>query len=188
MESPSITRWGGMALMLGALMFMLTKTRGYVDPDDSLLGYFMLAGFSLWLLGLAALYVRYGPASGGLGKTGIGMSIVGILLLTVGHRFTFMTEVDLFVLVIMGALALMTGALLFGIAALKMEVLPRPWRAVPLVTGLAGFAWVFFTNSEGDRLSFMALRTLFALGWVLMGYVLFQDKRGAAEKLTPQEI
>lgn len=40
-------RLGGLALMLGSLMFSLTKARGYVDPYDSLLGYFIFAGFTL---------------------------------------------------------------------------------------------------------------------------------------------
>ena len=37
----------GLALMLGSLMFSLTKARGYVDPYDSLLGYFIFARFTL---------------------------------------------------------------------------------------------------------------------------------------------
>jgi hypothetical protein len=145
-----------MALMLGALMFMLTKTRGYVDPDDSLLGYFMLAGFFLWLLGLAALYARYAPLSGGLGKTGLGMSFVGIVLLAVGHPFSFVTRLDLFVLVILGTLVLILGPLLFGLAAWRTlmfgpdvaqsKILPRRLRAVPLFTGLMGLAWFFNTG------------------------------------------
>ena len=41
-------RLGGLALMLGSLMlFSLTKARGYVDPYDSLLGYFIFARFTL---------------------------------------------------------------------------------------------------------------------------------------------
>ena len=62
--SSMLVRWGGPALMLGALAFMLTKTKSYVDPDDSVLGLFMLVGFSSWLAGLVVLYVRYGPVSG----------------------------------------------------------------------------------------------------------------------------
>jgi hypothetical protein len=65
-------RSGGLALLLGAFMFSLTKARGYVDADDSLLGYFMFAGFALWLIGVAALYSRYGPLSGRLGRPGLG--------------------------------------------------------------------------------------------------------------------
>ena len=183
-------RWGGPALMLGALMFMLTKTRGYVDPDDSLLGFFMFAGFALWIVGLAALYARYASVSGGLGKVGIGASIAGILLLAVGHPFSFMTGPDLFGLIILGALALAIGPLLFGLAswpkllygptASRIEVLPGHCRFVPLFTGLAGLAW-FFNNGET---TFFVFRTLFAAGWLLMGYVLFADAEVAMKRPT----
>lgn len=178
-------RSGGLALVLGALMFSLTKARGYVDPDDSLLGVFMAVGFSAWLVGLVALYVRYGPASGPMGKFGLGTAIVGVVLLAVGHPFSFMTETDLFGLIILGGLALTIGPLLFGIDALRTGALPGRWGILPLLTGLAGFAWFFFTNSEGDRVSFMVLRTLFALGWALLGYVLWSDRRAVVGKASP---
>ncbi len=174
-------RLGGLALVLGALMFSLTKARGFVDPDDSLLGYFMFTAFTLWLVGVAALYSRYGPVSGQLGKTGLGIAVVGVLLLTVGHPFTFMGEVDLFMMVVLGGFALMLGPFLFGIAVLQREVLPRYGRALPLFTGLMGFAWFFFTNSEGNQFSFMFFRSLFALGWILLGYVLWSDAREIIE-------
>lgn len=158
-------------------MFSLTKTRGYVDPDDSLLGYFIVAGFALWLIGLAALYSRYGPALGRLGKIGLGMAVVGVMLLAVGHFFAFMTQTDLFMLVVLGALALMLGPLLFGIAALRRAAMPRYWRALPLSTGLLGFSWLFFGSNDTGELtfSFMFFRTLFAAGWMLLGYVLWSD-------------
>ena len=168
--------------MLGALIFSLTKARGYVDPDDSLRVYFMLVGFTAWLAGLAALYVRYAPLSGRLGRTGLGMSFVGMVLLTVGHFFTFLfsflylaTGTDLFLLVAVGVLALILGPLLFGIAALKEDVLPRRWRFVPLVTALIGVVWITATGNDDGSLTFgfMLFRTLFALGWLLIGYVLW---------------
>jgi hypothetical protein len=182
-------RSGGLALLLGAFMFSLTKARGYVDADDSLLGYFMFAGFTLWLIGVAALYSRYGPLSGRLGRTGLGMGVVGVVVLAVGHYFSFMTGLDLFVLVAFGALALMLGPLLFGIASLRSEAMPRPWRALPLATGLMGFTWLFFGSSDTGEptFTFMFLRTLFAVGWMLLGYVLWSDaKESAAEPSGPK--
>ena len=173
--------------MLGALIFSLTKVRGTVDPNDSLLGYFMVAGFTLWLVGVAALYSRYGLVSGRLGKTGLGTAVVGVLLLAVAHPLAFMTDVDLFgvdpfMLVALGALALIFGPLLFGIAALRREVLPRYWRVLPLFTGLIGFTWFFFTNETGQlTFPFMFFRTLFAIGWMGLGYVLWSDRRKIVE-------
>jgi len=96
--------------------------------------------------------------------------------------------VDLYLMVVLGALSLTTGALLFGVAALRRGALPRYWGFLPLLTGLAGFAW-FFLSSVGDGpLFFIFPRTLFALGWILMGYMLFSDKRGAIQKLAPQVV
>ena len=175
--------------MLGAFMFSLTKARGYVDADDSLLGYFMFAGFTLWLIGVAALYSRYGPLSGRLGRTGLGIAVVGVVVLAVGHFFSFMTQLDLFVLVASGALALTLGPLLFGIASLRSEAMPRHLRALPLATGLMGFTWLFFGSSDTGELTFtfMFLRTLFAVGWMLMGYVLWSDpKEISAEASGPK--
>jgi hypothetical protein len=182
MRSPRpFYRLGGIALLLGALIFSLTKVRGTVDPDDSLLGYFMVAGFTLWLVGVAALYSRYGLVSGRLGKTGLGTAVVGVLLLAVAHPLAFMTDVDLFgvdpfMLVALGALALIFGPLLFGIAALRREVLP-------LFTGLMGFTWLFFFTNETGQLTFpfMLFRALFAIGWMGLGYVLWSDRRKIVE-------
>lgn len=184
MSYSRLARLGGLALMLGALIFMLTKARVYVDPDDSLLVYFMAVGFAAWLVGLAVLFARYAPGSGILGKIGLGLSFVGIVLLAIGHLFSFVTGPDLFGLVILGVLALIAGPFLFGVAALRREVLPRYWKFLPLATALMGIIWIS-TGSDELTFSFMFFRTLFALGWLLLGYVLLTDKRGAAEQTTP---
>lgn len=147
-------------------------------------------GFGLWLVSLTALYARYAPLSGGRGRTGLGMSIAGIVLLAVGHPFSFITGLDLLGLIVLGVLALAIGPLLFGLAcwptlayggvARPVEVLPRRWRFVPLFTGLPGLAW--FGNS--GETAFFLFRTLFAAGRLLIGYVLFSDAETPAKRLT----
>jgi len=184
--------------MLGALIFSLTKARGYVDPDDSLLVYFMVVGFAAWLVGLAALFVRYAPVSGRLGKTGLGMSFVGIAPLAVGHLFSFSPVYyvieDYFVigvvawsLVVLGVFALILGPFLFSIAALRRDVLPRRWRFVPLATATVGLTWIAATGSDDGSLTFgfMLFRTLFALGWLLMGYVLWSYRDEPVSQTAP---
>jgi hypothetical protein len=183
-----IARWGGPALVLGALVFSLTKARGYVDPDDSLLVYFMAVGFAAWLVGLAALFTRYAPPSGRLGKTGLGVSFVGMVAMAVGHLFSFspvyhviegyfVIEVAMFALFALGVLGLMAGLLLFGIAAIGTEVLPHRWRFVQLATAMIGLVWITATPSDDGSLTFgfMFFRTLFAFGWFLMGLLLWFD-------------
>jgi hypothetical protein len=172
-------------------MFSLTKARGYVDPDDSLLGYFMFVGFASWLVGVAALYSRYGPRSGLLGKIGLGTAVVGVVLLAAGHPLAFITrvapfEVDPFMLVVLGGLALILGPLLFGIATVRRAVLPRYWGVLPLLTGLMGLSWLIFGSNDTGELtfSFMFFRTLFAAGWMLLGYVLWSDAREVVEQAS----
>ena len=52
------------------------------------------------------------------------------------------------------------------------------------MTGLLGFSWFLFGSSESGELtfSFMFFRTLFAIGWMLMGYVLWSDAREIVEE------
>ncbi len=175
MRSIQQMHWGGVALMLGALVFLPVKLRHLVDPDDSFLNIYLIAGFTLWLTGVIALNLRYRLRVGHVGKIGLLANILGIGLLAVGHLGEFLFARDLFVFVILGTLTLITGALLFGIATLRADVLPT-WRFLPLVIGLIGLAWVFLTNSETSRPAFLLLRTLFGLGWLLLGYVLWRDR------------
>jgi hypothetical protein len=189
-SSNFIDRWGGPALMIGALIFSLTKARGYVDPDDSLLIYFMLVGFAAWIVGIAAFFVRYAPTSGRLGKTGLGISFGGILLVAAGHLLSEAvwnaTGVDLFMLIILGVLALIVGPLLFGVASLRRERLPRRWRFVPLFIGVVGLMWIFSGSDDGSlTFAFMFFRTLFALGWLLMGYVLWSYRDRPVRQMAP---
>ena len=133
----------------------------------------------LWLAGVTALYSRHRPDSGRLGKVGLATAVVGVVLLASSHASSFMTAVDLFVLVIFGALALMLGPLLFGVAVLRRGVLPRRWSTLPLATGLMGFCWLFFGSSDTGEVTFtfMFFRSLFAAGWLLLGYVLWSEAR-----------
>ena len=179
MERARRIHWGGVALMLGTLVFLPVKIRHLVDPDDSLLGIFLWVGFTAWLVGLVALYSRYQARAGRLGKIGLITNIVGIVFLAIGHLGSFILQTDLFLFVVVGTLGLIIGALLFGIAALRAPVLPT-WRSLPLATGLLGLAWIFLTNSETSRGRFLVLRTLFGLGWLLLGYILWSDRSGVA--------
>lgn len=123
-------------------------------------------------MGLAALNVRYAPVSGAAGKVGLAMSFVGMVMLTAGHLYAF-------ALVIPSVLALIAGPVLFGIAALDRDVPPRRWRYLPLATGTVGFVWIFVTTNDTGELTvaFVTAQTLFALGWLLLGFVLWSDRR-----------
>ena len=54
------------------------------------------------------------------------------------------------------------------------------------MTGLMGFSWIFFGSSDSvePTFSFMFFRSLFAAGWMLLGYVLWSGAREVVEE-TP---
>jgi hypothetical protein len=60
----------------------------------------------------------------------------------------------------------------------------RPWSS-HRTPNLNRSSFCAATNGEGDRVSFMILRTLFAIGWVLLGYVLWSDRRAVVGRPSP---
>ena len=179
-------RWGGLALLLGVLIFIGSRFREHVDPTDRFLAVFMLVAFAGWFVGLLALRARYRPRVGSLGGTGLMLTLVGIGLLTLGHVTSFLLELDgpWFMPIVMGTMALAVGALLFGIAALGGGVLPR-WRALPLLIGLVGIAWMLFASDsrpvEGNPEAFLVMRTAFGAAWVPLAIILMTDRGGGVD-------
>ena len=176
-------RWGGLALLLGVLIFIGSRFREHVDPTDRFLTAFMLVAFTGWFVGLLVLRAQYRPRVGALGGVGLMLTLVAIGLLTLGHVTSFLLELDgpWFMPIVMGTMALAVGVLLFGIAALGGGVLPR-WRALPLLIGLVGIAWMLFASDsrpvEGNPEAFLVMRTAFGATWLPLAIVLMTDRGG----------
>jgi hypothetical protein len=180
--SPARRRWGGIALMIGVLIFIGSRFRHLVDPTDRMLGALMVVAFVAWFLGLLALRDRYRHRSNLLGRVGLVLGPVAIVLVTVGHvaAFVFGFPGPWFVPIVLGTFLLVIGVLSFGIAALRGDVLPR-WRVVPLVAGAVGLLWIVFAFDarpvEGNPEAFLLMRTAFGLCWLPLAYVLLTDRR-----------
>jgi hypothetical protein len=184
MTTWDLHRWGGIAFTLGVVIFLLSRFRHLVGTPEGALWLLIPAGFALWIVGLIAFRARYGPRARGLGRSGLDLAVAGIVLLAVGHVGLLLHLLgpsvirDIagagFVPVLLGTVLLAVGALLFGIDALRGDVLPR-LHAAPLVTGLVGLAWMIFANdSRPDGTNpeaFIAMRTLFGLGWLVVALV-----------------
>ena len=174
-------RWGGLALLLGVLIFIGSRFRDHVDPTDRFLAVFMVVAFVGWFAGLLALRARYRPRVGLLGSAGLMLTLVGVGLLTLGHVTSFLLELSgpWFMPIVAGTLALTLGALMFGLATLGGDVLPR-WRALPLIIGLVGLAWMLFASDsrpvEGNPEAFLVMRTAFGATWLPLALVLMTDR------------
>ncbi len=187
LSAPSLdrARWGGIALLVGVLIFLGSRFRHLVDPTDQMLGVLMVVAFGAWFLGLLALRSQYRRRSNLLGRVGLALSLVAVGLLTVGHVGAFLLELDgpWFMPIVLGTLLLVLGVLSFGIAALRDGVLPR-WRAVPAIAGVVGLLWIMFAFDarpvEGNPEAFLLMRTAFGLCWLPLGYILLTDRRATA--------
>lgn len=189
---PDPTHREGVALGLGVLIFLLSRARHLVSFPEPALWVVLPTAFVLWTYGLAGFRARYAPRSSTIGRRGLRLTVVGVWLLTIGHLGLLVSLLgpatlpqvvrDVagggFVPVILGTLALSTGMLLFGLDVLRGGILRR-LRGLPVTTGLVGIAWMLFANDsrpvEGNLEAFIAMRTLFGIGWLAIAAVFVAD-------------
>ena len=182
--SSNLIRWCGMAAMLGGMLWIVaaiitaSKPQGCIDPecdvlamrDTSDVALLLLLALLLSAIGLAGVFIR-ARNNGRLdrwGQIGLVLSSVGLALLVLGMVLSAISEV-FWVLAPLGGLALVIGLALVGIAALRMEVLPR-WAAVLLVIGSLGM--LGFNDQNAQAL--MAIP--FGIGWLAVGYALWSGR------------
>jgi hypothetical protein len=193
MINVNVNRWGGSALVVGSLLFILNKlndmSRVFLNTPipDLITGrdiFLMAAGQVLLVIGFWGCYLVYAKRSNRPGKIGLSLLLGGGILLALGHiTFTPFAGEDslLFLLVILGVLLMVVGLVLFGVVNLRSRALEF-WQALPLVIGLLGFVAFFLFGSDQNPFIFLPLRTLFGLGLVLMGVVLWQDARVVVQR------
>ena len=172
-----LARLGGAAFALGNLLFLGNKVNemsrlflGKFMPDlisgeDRLLIAF---GQVLLITGYIGFHKTYAPTSR-FARITFRLFVWGGLLTAVGHT-AFMDGMPelLFALVLLGMLLMLPGLIGFGFSNLRGPVIAR-WKWLPLFTGLMGFAGFFLFSGEDITATFLAFRTLFALGLAGMG-------------------
>jgi hypothetical protein len=193
---PDTRQWGGVAFMVGSLLFLVNKlnemSRLFLSrwmPD-------VISGEDVWLIAIGQVafiigyigYFRlYSDRVGRFGKTALRLFCGGGILLAIGH-VSFMrvlgridwvesaaTRFDPFFLVIIGLILMLIGLIWFGILNLRRPILAR-WQWLPLATGLMGFTGFFLFSGEAITAVFLLFRTLFALGLLGLGLTLWLEK------------
>jgi hypothetical protein len=159
--SSNTVRLGGLAAMLGGVLFVVSATliasrpRGCIGDecafrqmrDTGVAGALLMLALLLVVVGAAGLVIRARNAGhfGRLGKTGAVVGAVGVALPVIGsliQGILFDGEYPLMpYFVIPGVLALVVGFVLLGLAVLRARVLPR-WATVLLISRYAGDARV----------------------------------------------
>ena len=183
-----VAQWGGLAFMLGSLLFFVNKLdemsrlffsrpmADVISGQDTLL---IVIGQVAFIIGYVGVWQLYSERVGRWGKNALRLFCGGGVVLTLGHA-AFMSSLssfgeNLFLLVMVGVLFLIVGLIWFGVLNLRQPVLAR-WQWLPLVTGLMGFIGFFLFSGEEITPVFLLFRTLFALGLLGLGLTMWLDK------------
>lgn len=182
-----VARIGGAAFVLGNLLFLVNKidemSRHFfnrpmadvISGEDRLLIAF---GQVLLITGYIGFLKTYPPA-GRFARLTFRLFAWGGIVTAVGHTSFMDGSLEiLFALVLLGMLLMLSGLILFGISNLRAPVIAR-WKWLPLLTGLMGFTGFFLFSGEEITATFLAFRTLFALGLVGMGLGLWLEKKSS---------
>lgn len=190
MLSTRTYRWSGAALVLGSVLFIVNK---FNDISAVFLNRFIpdvISGQNLLLvaagqialvIGLFGCYRLYAARTNKFGKIGLGLLLCGGILLALGHIvFTPLVQAEwLFLFVFFGALLMFAGLILFGAVNLRHPVLAF-WQWVPLAAGMLGTIGFLLSGGSENPVMFLPLRTLFGFGLVLLGVMMWMDKRESA--------
>jgi len=191
-----LQRLGGAAFMLGSLLFMVNKLDemsrlflGRAMPDvisgENLL--LILVGQVALITGFAIYYRTYAERASRAGKNALRLFCGGGILLAIGH-LSFMTSLAevlppvvaatleaIFVFVLLGVALTCLGLVWFGVLNLRQPVIGR-WRWLPVATGLMGAIGFFLFSGEQINATFLFFRTLFALGLIGLGLILWLER------------
>ena len=139
----------------------------------------ILTGQVAFVIGYVGFWRLYAEQAGRWGKHALRLFCVGGILMAIGH-VTFISNLpsyaeNLFLLVLLGMLLLISGLIWFGILNLRHPVLAR-WQWLPLATALVGFIGFFLFSGEEITAVFLFFRTLFALGLFGLGLTMWLEK------------
>ena len=172
-------RFGGAVMILGGAMWAAKGGLIMLGVVD--LGELLIAAELFFAAGLVGLHARLAGRGDWPGRIGGCLAYVAMALALVnapyslffsedGPRTPFPFNVTYFA----GSLAVFVGLALLGVAALRAEILPHPWRLLPLTIGLSALLPVWVLALVHLELPVVAL----GLAWVLLGYVLWSNAPG----------
>jgi hypothetical protein len=192
----SVAQLGGAAFMLGSLLFLMNKIdemsrlffsrqiSDVISGDDVLL---IVIGQMAYIIGYVGFWWLYKERVGRWGKYALRLFCSGGIILAIGHSsfISSLTAIvppallpymeNLFLLVLVGLLLLISGLIWFGILNLRHPVLAH-WQWLPLVTAVMGFIGFFLFSGEEITAVFLLFRTLFALGLLGLGLTMWLEK------------
>lgn len=191
-----LQRWGGAAFMLGNFLFIVNKlnemsrlflSRPMSDVISGQNPLMIIIGQAALVIGYVAFLRVYLPRAQKYSRIALRLFAIGGIVLAIGHLGfiqdfgmlippAVQSSLEALFLVILIALPVMLiGLIWLGILNLRRPLLTQ-WRWLPLATGLMGFIGFFLFSGSEITATFLAFRTLFALGLIGLGLVLWLEK------------
>jgi hypothetical protein len=194
MSKPNLTHWGGLATLLGGVLFIVSaivhvflevrfgETQFGNSPQGHAVYHALdLPPYALLAAGIVGLHLWQGGRLGRLGKAGfylgfIAFALTAILALGIvlveGALGTAVPALDFIHFLVLPAAL---GSLLFGIAALRADLLPRGGASLLSIAALV-LLGAILVDIQNPWLN-SALLTLFGAGWSWLGYDLWSRRR-----------
>jgi hypothetical protein len=164
MASSTLIRLGGLAAMVGGLMWVI-KGRTILLTGQQPPVVFE-AAMILFAVGLLGLHARLDGRGGSLGKARVLVTYAALA----SAAIVLMAPLSPFFAV--AGFGTFLGLVLLGSAALQARVFPPPWSALPLVMGLGSPLLILVGGGLApisERLLEIPI-VMVGLAWMLLGY------------------
>lgn len=179
MNRISLIRLGGLAAMVGGVMFVAPTLLGGYCPQayDFLplppMEVLLVVALLLVPVGMVGFHALQRQSYGRIGSVGFWLGVVASLVVAFGVVDYFIWGDVLQELppvwLVWGVLGLVAGFLLYGVATLQARVLPR-WCGLAFIVALP------ITLASSTRLPFGWVFIVFGLVWLTLGYALWSQR------------
>ncbi len=200
MPSSALIRWGGLAAMVGGVLWALWYVGATLVGGENYQTYNRLMPVVLLLLmvGLVAFFVaQKGSHDRLLIKTGFVVALIGLLVMIAGNVVEFWAFAEepygasslrdsAWMAFALGMFAFYMGTVLFGIGTLRARMLPRSGALLLIIWFPLGFvlSGLLQLVSVPEALAFSGLTALLGAGWAVLGYALWSAVGEVAQRST----
>jgi hypothetical protein len=186
LSASRLARWGGLAAMLGGVMWMFKGGAIILTGEQPPVVF--EAALPLFAAGLVGLHARLGGRGGRLGKTGLLLAYValasalvalaGLTLVPAGWVPNEDSVTPLTPFIVLAGFGPYVGLVLLGIVTLRVKAMPAPWSALPLMMGAGAVPLMLLggvLELVNERLFELPI-VLLGFAWVLLGYSVWSEK------------
>ncbi len=197
MASSALVRTGRLAAVLGGTLWALWYVGAFLVRNGAYETYnrLMPAVLVLLAVGLLAFYAAQSAGHGWVGRAGLVVALVGLVVMIAGNVVEFWAfneeaygpdslRNSAWMAFGLGMFTFYVGTVLFGIDTLRARMLPRSGVLLLMIWFPAGMVVSGLLQLVGvpETLAFSGLTGLLGIGWVVLGYAVWSGGSVAAQR------